>query len=97
MRVSVVLLAAAAANTAQAGTTYQLNAVQLLLPYTAPEAHRVNYLLKADGGCFEWYVHGLMFTAFAVGAVVGNGNFHSVDRSGEPHTRNQHFQANWQR
>lgn len=38
------------------GITYKLNNVQLLLPYTSQESYRCNYLLKAEGGCFAWYV-----------------------------------------
>ena len=50
------LLIAGWAICAVQGITYKLNNVQLLLPYTSQESYRCNYLLKAEGGCFAWYV-----------------------------------------
>ena len=34
-----------------------LNAPQVLLPYTAKRTSPVTYILRANKGCFKWYIN----------------------------------------
>ena len=45
-----------------------LNAPQVLLPFTVKNAPPVTYVLRANKGCFKWYVYFFVFFGEQLGS-----------------------------